>query len=111
MREALMIIPKADNHGHDLSNVRKATLTRMIDAFGGCTVRDAEGYWLDNGKLYQEPVTELVSAYTPTDFNDATLREIATQAGHDAKQLAVYVRFASGEVELINTAPAYANAA
>ena len=111
MREALIILPKADNHGHDLTQVRNATLTRMIDAFGGCTVRDAQGYWVDKGKLYNEPVTELVSAYAPTEFNDQTLREIATHAGHDAKQLAVYVRFASGEVELIDTAPAHAEAA
>jgi hypothetical protein len=111
MREALIILPTHDNHGHDLSEVRKATLTRMIDAFGGCTVRQAQGYWLHEGKLFNEPVTELVSAYAPSDFNDATLREIATQAGHDGKQLAVYTRFASGEVELIDTAPAYASAA
>lgn len=111
MREALIILPKADNHGHDLAKVREATLTRMIDAFGGCTVREAQGYWMHDGKLFNEPVTELVSAYAPSEFNDATLREIATHAGHDGKQLAVYTRFASGEVELIDTAPAYANAA
>jgi hypothetical protein len=83
----------------------------MIDAFGGCTVREAQGYWMHEGKLFNEPVIELVSAYAPSEFNDATLREIATQAGHAGKQLAIYTRFASGEVELIDTAPAWVDAA
>jgi hypothetical protein len=111
MREALIILPKADNHGNDLANVRKATITRMIDAFGGCTVRDAQGYWMHEGKLFNEPVTELVSAYAPTDFNDQTLREIAENAGHAAHQLCMYVRYASGDVELIATNPAFVDAA
>ena len=111
MREALIILPNLDNRGQSIASAHKALATRLIDAFGGLTMRQAQGSWLDNGKLYHEAVTEYVVAYAPTAFNDGTLREIATQAGHEAKQMAIYARFASGEVEIIDTAPAYADAA
>jgi hypothetical protein len=111
MREALIILPNKDNAGNEIRQAHTNLATRLIDAFGGLTTRAADGSWLDRGKLYREPVTEYVVAYAPTAFNDATLREIAIQAGHEAKQFAMYARFASGDVEIIDTAPTHAEAA
>lgn len=106
MREALIILPNADNNGRAIGHAHTNLATRLIDAFGGLTTRQAQGSWLDHDKLYQEAVTEYVVAYEPTDFNDGTLREIAIQAGREAKQMAVYTRFASGDVAIIDLQPA-----
>jgi hypothetical protein len=111
MREALIILPVKDNNGRSIASAHSNLATRLIDAFGGLTTRAAQGAWVDHGKLYREDVTEYVVAYEPTAFNDETLREIAIHAGHEAKQLAIYTRFASGDVEIIDTAPAHAEAA
>jgi hypothetical protein len=108
MREALIVLPNLDNNGQSIAVAHKRLATRLIDAFGGLTTRQAQGAWVNHGKLYREDVTEYVVAYAPTAFNDGTLREIATQAGNEARQLAVYARFASGEVEIIDTVPAHA---
>lgn len=104
-RESLITIPKADNDGVPLNGVMKSAQAFLIDAFGGCTVSEAFGSWRNaDGVVMSEPVWQLVTAYEPDANNDATLHTLATNVGKLARQQAVYVRYASGDVEIIDTA-------
>lgn len=106
MREALFICPTKDNDGADLTGIRDEAISQLCSCFGGCSVRPAYGTWCGpDGKVYQEDVWELVAAYEPTDSNDSILRGIATRTGVKGKQLAVYVRLGSGEVEILDLRP------
>jgi hypothetical protein len=102
MREGLINLPKYDNAGKPLDTVTEGLLSALTDAFGGVTAIDAQGSWKHDGKLYREPVTQLVVAYDPhSDRDNQTLRNLAVAAGTVTGQLAMYVRYASGEVEII----------
>jgi hypothetical protein len=109
MREGLVIIPQQDNAGHSLKQLRDKAALKLTQSFGGVTIRNAEGLWSDNaGKLYNEPVWELVTAYNPSHANNAVLRDLADTIGHEGKQKAVYVRYANGDVEVRDTGAALA---
>lgn len=106
MRESMIIVPKTGNNGENLAAVISATADALTCRFGGCTIRDATGCWRDKaGKLYMEPVAECVAACEANAESNAVLRELAQRVGHDAKQLAIYVRYPSGDVDIIDTAP------
>lgn len=105
MREAKIIVPVNDNTGALIPSVTMYARDALIDAFGGCTIREAEGCWFDRdaGELYCEPVRELIVACDPMIESVSALRRIAREVGRRAKQQSVYVRFASGDVELVET--------
>jgi hypothetical protein len=106
MREGMIVVPQADNSGNSLESVLNETMRDCIQAFGGCTVVPATGAWVgDDGQLYKEPVYQVVAAYDPSVQADALLRRFAVKAGSAGKQLAVYVRYASGSVEIISLVP------
>jgi hypothetical protein len=109
----MIVCPKADNAGVCLKSVRDVALGYLVDKFGGATVRDAVGIWRDpkTGHLHNEPVWELVSAYEPSQASHNVLQGVAQWLGEAGRQEAVYVRFASGDVEIVDTrrtAPAVA---
>jgi hypothetical protein len=102
MNEGLIIVPQADNDGKPLDGVKRDVMGRLINAFGGCRVASAEGAWADSdGTLYIEPVNEITTAYEPNDYNDQKLRLIALESGIAGRQIAVYVRYAGGKVEIL----------
>lgn len=114
MREGLITIPKCDNDGHSLDHLVESTMMAFAKHFGGVTVVDAIGSWIDQetGKLYREPVTQIITAYDPEcKAHDAFIRRIAFQIAEASDQLAMYVRYASGEVEILDTRPAAAKQA
>ena len=102
MREAMVICPKRDNSGKPLPHVRRKATEMLVRAFGACSTRDAIGHWQDgNGNVVTEPVSELVAACDDSAQANATLRQVAQWIGDAANQQAVYVRFASGNVEIL----------
>jgi hypothetical protein len=106
MREAMIIVPQFDNDHAPLKHVRAVVAKRLMAAFGGCTIRTAHGSWLDSkGHAVIEPVWEIVAACEDTPANVHALRATAIDAGHMGKQEAVYCRFPSGDVEIIDTSP------
>lgn len=106
MREGLVVCPKTNNAGASLAALADDVAIMLSDRFGGCTRREAFGHWRnDEGKLFSEPVWEFVVAYDPAPANDAGLRSIARTIGTRGEQEAVYVRYASGEVEILDTKP------
>jgi hypothetical protein len=105
MREGLLIVPQRDNDGKSLQHVRHYAELALAKSFGGVTVSNAKGSWVSpSGELVTEPVWQLVAAYEPTAQNDAKLDSVARYVGHEGRQQAVYVRHASGEVSIIDTA-------
>lgn len=103
MREALVILPQFDNNGSSLDDILQEVIVRLGECFSGCTVREATGYWTNGGKVFHEPVWECVSAYQPGMEGDNKLRSVAEFIGEKAEQLAVYLRYASGQVEILDT--------
>lgn len=106
MREGLINIPHFDNHGNSLSVLVEIAMEILAKQFGGATAIEAKGFWIGpDGKHYIEPITQLVTAYDPScSMSDAYLRGVAQSIGSQAGQLAMYIRYANGEVEIIDTA-------
>jgi hypothetical protein len=103
MREGMFIIPKRDNNGNDLAEVVSSALSALTERFGGATVVEGRGVWRDEtGKLYQEPVSTITTAYNPDPAADASFQSIAVSAAMQAAQHAVYVRTASGDVSIVS---------
>lgn len=97
LREAMVIAPAGGG------GAARETLERsLIDAFGGFTKSWADGAWrADDGRLHREPVMQYVVAMAPNRVNDLKLKYIAQRFGRDAQQISVYIRYASGDVELL----------
>jgi hypothetical protein len=105
MREALLVCPKATNNGKPLTGLLDDVAGKLIRAFGGCTIREATGCWLDeaSGKVFRDNVWECVAACDVNPNNDTILRSIAEFIGWRGEQLAVYIRYSSGNVEILDT--------
>lgn len=104
MREASIICPQADNSGRSLYMVLETAQKNLAQAFGGFTCTRGKGGWVNGqGKLITEPVNVLTVAYDPSPVNDAKLASVANYIGQAGNQEAVYVRYASGDVEIIDT--------
>ncbi len=111
MKEAKIILPQNDNDGNDLSAVHQKFGTALVEKFGGATVTfGLLGLWRDpEGKTVSEPVAEYLVAMNDDAQSREHLREIALRLGHEAKQKAIYIRHANGDVNFINI-PANDNA-
>lgn len=103
MREGLITVPKCDNNGKPLDLLIEWAMETLAKRFGGVTAVEARGSWVGpDGKFYNEPVIQLITAYDPDNrSDDSFLAGLAVNAGIAANQLAMYVRYASGEVEII----------
>lgn len=103
MREAMITLPQHDNDRHSLQHVRHYAEKALAKSFGGFTVANAKGGWVNGrGELLSEPVWTFAVAYEPTPANDAKLTSIARYMGTEGKQQAMYVRYASGEVHILD---------
>lgn len=45
---------KKDNSGKDLSDLNNDIIKELSSAFGGCTVLNGKGYWVNNDTLYRD---------------------------------------------------------
>ena len=45
---------KKDNNGKDLTDLNNGIIKELSDTFGGCTVVNGKGYWVDNDTLYKD---------------------------------------------------------
>jgi hypothetical protein len=105
IREGAIALPLKGNNGENIDAARDAAIDALVREFGGATVLNGCGYWRDgHGKLMPEPVSFVPVAYVNVPEGDAALRKIARHFARDAGQALVYVRFASGVVELVGAA-------
>ncbi|MGH1415361.1 MAG: molybdenum cofactor biosynthesis protein MoaE [Pelagimonas sp.] len=96
-----LIIPAQDNDGSDNSAIITAAIKDMCQLYGGATVYDAAGYWInDNGHLYEDAVKVLVSAATKPDEAKAELTKLARDILDATDQEAVFVSV-GGDAEII----------
>lgn len=103
LREALIVVPKQDNKGRSGLSARDAVVRQCVSNFGGATVLSAEGAWLGDDRLYQEPVWLVMTACEPTSETVAILAGIADDMGEALEQEAVYVRYPDGTVDIRDT--------
>jgi len=112
MREARIILPKLDNNGSDLSFAHAALARDLCQTWGGATASDTRGMWVGyDGTLYDEPGTAYDVAMEATEENAAKLKAIAERYGALCQQEAMYVRYACGTVEIVDTRRAAAASA
>lgn len=95
LQEARIILPKLDD----------MTARNLVDTFGGYTAHAAEGAWRDDaGTIITEPMIVIDIAMPLTPQAETSLHTIAGAAGRRANQKAVYLRYASGRVEILSLA-------
>lgn len=105
LKEAQIILP---THAWQAENkaAHAALKSELLTLWGGFTATAAQGGWRDNhGKDCVEPVTCYTVAMADNEANAALLREVAMRAGQGARQTAMYVRYASGEVDIVEVEP------
>jgi hypothetical protein len=104
MREGMILCPVNGNDGAPLGDVLDWVGRRLLSRFHGMTVDDVQGYWDTGNGTQVEDVRRFTVAYDAKDLEgDVTLTAIARQYGYEAKQDAVYVRYASGDVVILQT--------
>jgi hypothetical protein len=96
-----LIIPAQDNDGSDNSPVIKAAIANFCKLYGGATVYDAAGYWInEEGRLYEDQVKVLVSAATDKKGAKDQLRALARDVLEATDQEAVFLSV-GGDAEII----------
>lgn len=100
MRIAQINLPVFDNNGVNLDDVHANLANNLCVVFGGFTVWQARGAWVDDGKLYQEDVKVYQVAYEPDHVARNNLRALTIRAGKEARQIAMFLVI-DGETEII----------
>ncbi|AUQ92776.1 hypothetical protein PhaeoP24_04218 (plasmid) [Phaeobacter inhibens] len=96
-----LIIPTLDNDGSDNSAIIERNIAQMCKLYGGATVTDAKGYWInDEGRLFEDAVKVLVSATTDKDSAMAELEKLAQDILDATDQEAVFLSV-GGEAKII----------
>lgn len=105
MRIASVTLPVADNDGNSLADAHAALRSSLAEEFGGFTAINATGGWCDpsTGKVYVESVIRYDVAMEDSAVNRAKLADMATFYGHMARQIAMMITHAAGDVAFIET--------
>lgn len=83
---------KKDNNGKELSELNNGIIKELSDTFGGATVVDGQGYWVDNNTLYKDDNIIVTCNYSElsNDMLSAFLNAINKEF-KEGEQLAVSV--------------------
>lgn len=96
-----LIIPKLDNDGSDNAAVIEDAVRTMCGTFGGATVYDAAGFWVNpEGHLYRDEVSVIVSAATVEGAARDAMLALARRVLDLTDQEAVFVSI-NGKAEII----------
>ncbi len=96
-----LIIPQNDNDGSDNSEVIRNAVISMCQTYGGATVFDAAGFWVNtDGHLYEDAVKVITSAATEETGARADLRKLARMVLDATDQEAVFLSV-GGQAEII----------
>lgn len=87
---------KKDNNGKDLTKLNNGIIKEFSDTFGGCTVVNGKGYWVDNDTLYKDDniIAKCNYSELSKDMIKAFLNAINKEF-KEGKQLAVSVELNS----------------
>lgn len=95
-----MIIPHQDNDGSDNAALIEDAIRAMCVSFGGATVYDAKGFWVNNeGRLYEDTVAVIKSAAKDDESAEA-VRALARRVLKLTDQEAVFISV-NGQAEII----------
>lgn len=104
-QEAALIVPTTAREPGNAAEANRFAASALTTQFGGCTITEASGAWRnDAGEVIREPVNVYTVAMEATEANAIRLDAIADIVGRIAAQECVYVRYASGDVALRDTA-------
>lgn len=103
MQIAQINLPLFNNDSLPISHAHKILRGDLCQHFGGFTVWDAQGAWVHNGEVFDEPVKVYQVAFDDAFRNDDALRYIARNAANAGNQLSVYLVI-NGKAEIIDLA-------
>jgi hypothetical protein len=96
-----IIIPRLDNDGSDNAETIRSVVAQMCGTFGGATVFDASGFWVNmEGRLYEDKVAVIVSAATSEADALEQMRALARMVLQVTDQEAVFLSV-NGKAEII----------
>lgn len=96
MNEAIIHLPVMDNNGHSLAYEIAIAEGRILGAFGGFTVTEANGAWQSpQGKIYREPMKVYRIAGDWSKDSEALL-SLAAHFAERMDQECIYVVLPSG---------------
>ena len=92
---------KKDNDKKDLSKLNNDIIKNLSSAFGGATVVDGQGYWVDNDALYKDDNIIVKCNYSDlsSEMKNTFLKAIKLEF-EKGKQLAVSVEL-NGELYIL----------
>lgn len=94
-KQVSIILMKKDNQGHYFSNLSKNAKRILTAAFGGVTISNGSGTWLDRGTLYEDKnyIYSCNYANSLTNEQKAALIEVIKMEFLEGEQEAVSLMF------------------
>ena len=87
--QVAVIVPKKTNDGRSTKTVINKVNKLFCLNFGGTSILEVSGYWLDSGRVYHDENLKIVSNVENIDVE--TIAEAANLVLTEAEQLAVSV--------------------
>ncbi len=95
-----MIIPNQDNDGSDNAELIETCITRFCENYGGATVYQANGFWInEEGRLFKDDVSVIIAAAIEGKKAEE-VRDLAKMVLGVTDQEAVFVSI-NGKAEII----------
>lgn len=100
-----VIVPKKTNDGRSTKTVINKVNKLFCLNFGGTSILEVSGYWLDGGKVYHDNNLKIISNVENIDVE--TIAEAANLVLTEAEQLAVSVEI-NGALYIFDTSDSIA---
>lgn len=103
--QVAVIVPKKTNDGKSTKSVINKVNKLFCLNFGGTSILEVSGYWLDGGRVYHDNNLKIVSNVENIDVE--TIAEAANLVLTEAEQLAVSVEI-NGALYIFDTSDSIA---
>ena len=98
--QVAVIVPKKTNDGRSTKTVINKVNKLFCLSFGGTSILEVSGYWVNDGKVYHDENLKIVS--NVEDIDVETIAEAASLVLTEAEQLAVSVEI-NGSLYIFDT--------
>lgn len=98
--QVAVIVPKKTNDGRSTKTVINKVNKLFCLSFGGTSILEVSGYWVNDGKIYHDENLKIVSNVENIDVE--TIAEAASLVLIEAEQLAVSVEI-NGALYIFDT--------
>lgn len=103
--QVAVIVPKKTNGGRSTKTVINKVNKLFCLNFGGTSILEVSGYWLDSGRVYHDENLKIVSNTEVIDVE--TIAKAAEMVLTDAEQLAVSIEI-NGALYIFDTSDSIA---